>query len=76
MALVYEKIVAEDLELGTGTVSRTSPSGGTMTGNKINLSTFGAYGLATHADNTTALAAGLIAGDLYVTSTGILMVTY
>lgn len=40
MAVVYEKIVAEDLEIGTGTVTRTAPGGGTMIGTKINLSTF------------------------------------
>lgn len=33
-------------------------------------------GVLTYSDNTTALAAGLKAGDLYRTSTGILMITY
>lgn len=33
-------------------------------------------GLATYADNTAALAGGLVAGDFYCTSTGVLMVTY
>jgi hypothetical protein len=40
MSVVYEKIVAEDLELGTGSITLTSPSGGTMVGTKINLATF------------------------------------
>ena len=33
-------------------------------------------GLPTYADNTAALADGLVAGDFYRTSTGSLMVTY
>ena len=33
-------------------------------------------GLPTYADNTAALAGGLTAGQLYKTSTGVLMVTY
>lgn len=40
MAVVYEKIVAEDLELGYGTVSRTMPAGGSATGNKIGPQSF------------------------------------
>ena len=35
MAVTYEKIVKEDLELGFGTVDRTMPGGGTATGNKL-----------------------------------------
>jgi hypothetical protein len=36
MAVVYEKIVKEDLELGfDNAVSRTAPGGGTMTGSKL-----------------------------------------
>lgn len=33
-------------------------------------------GLATYADNAAATTGGLVAGDLYRTSTGVLMVTY
>ncbi len=33
-------------------------------------------GLSVYADNTAALAGGLVAGDVYRTSTGVLMVTY
>ena len=40
MPIPYEKIVAEDLNLGEGEVSVTNPQGGTMTGHKINISTF------------------------------------
>lgn len=38
---------------------------------KLNIS-----GLATYADNTAAIAGGLVAGDLYRTATGVLMVRY
>ncbi len=40
MAIIYETIVAEDLDLGHGTVSKHMPAGGTATGNRINLATF------------------------------------
>jgi len=40
MSIVYEKVVAEDLNLGVGSVTVTSPAGGTMTGSKINIRTF------------------------------------
>jgi hypothetical protein len=40
MSVVYEKIVAEDLELGFGSATRTAPGGGTMIGTKINTTTF------------------------------------
>lgn len=40
MAVVYEKIVAEDLELGRGTVSVTNPAGGNIAGSKIGIHTF------------------------------------
>jgi hypothetical protein len=33
-------------------------------------------GLSTFADNAAALAGGKVAGDLYVTATGVLMVTF
>lgn len=37
MAVPYEKIVAEDLNTGHGTVSVTNPGGGSLSGNKLNL---------------------------------------
>lgn len=40
MAVTFEKMVAEDMELGHGTVNRTMPAGGSAVGNKINLATF------------------------------------
>jgi hypothetical protein len=36
MSLKYEKILAEDLNLGVGSVNVTNPAGGVMTGNKVN----------------------------------------
>ena len=36
MAIRYEKIVKEDLNLGYGTVAITNPAGGSLVGNKIN----------------------------------------
>jgi hypothetical protein len=37
MAIIYEKAVLEDLNIGKGTVSVTNPAGGTMTGTKLGL---------------------------------------
>lgn len=40
MAIEYAKVVAEDLEIGHGTVSVPMPGGGTASGTRINLGTF------------------------------------
>lgn len=37
MSLVYEKIVQEDLDVGTSTVTVTNPSGGSLTGTQIGI---------------------------------------
>lgn len=37
MAAIYEKIVAEDLDVGTGTVTRHLPGGGTATASQLNI---------------------------------------
>lgn len=42
-AIIYEKAVAEDLDIGVGEVQKTDPGGGTLTGTRINLESF-AYG--------------------------------
>jgi hypothetical protein len=49
MAIIVETIMAEDLELGIAATSKTHPSGGTLNGTQISLSTLslsGAAGLA------------------------------
>jgi hypothetical protein len=40
MSLTYEKILAEDLDLGYGTRVVSNPAGGSMSGNKIGIHTF------------------------------------
>lgn len=51
---------------------------GTMAYQGLNpvVETIKAKSLSTYADNTTALAGGLVAGQFYKTSTGVLMVVY
>jgi hypothetical protein len=65
------------------TVHITGPPSATVTGKNLALlvgdASAGAIrfsGLTTYADNTAATGAGLIAGQLYRTSTGVVMVTY
>lgn len=41
MGIPYEKLVEEDLNLGSGAVDVTMPAGGTATGHKIGLHSFG-----------------------------------
>lgn len=73
MAVPYEKVVAEDLNTGTGTVSVTMPNGGSDTGNKINLATFALTGSASWTPGsiahdtqvtTTVTVTGAVVGDL------------
>lgn len=40
MSVPYERVVAEDINTGYGTVTVTMPAGGTATGNKVGLHTF------------------------------------
>lgn len=49
MALVYEKIVQEDLNTGTGAVTVTAPGGGTLAGTQIGLHSFAIGQAATTA---------------------------
>lgn len=56
MAVIVETLMAEDLELGAGTTSKTHPAGGTLNGHQISLSTFslvGAGGVAVTTSWTT-----------------------
>lgn len=67
MALRREKLVAEDLEIGTGTATRTADDGSTLTGNKIELDSFPNY----HADalNIGAATDAVTTAILELTST-------
>ena len=42
--IIVETAMAQDLELGTGTTSKTHPSGGVLNGHQISLSTFSTVG--------------------------------
>lgn len=55
MALKYEKIVAEDLNLGVGSVDVTNPAGGTLSGSKINQGTFTALAFAASRTSTQSI---------------------
>ncbi len=56
----YEKIVAEDLNTGFGTVDVTMPAGGTATGNKINQGSFPVLGFAAIGPGNQSLAASVV----------------
>lgn len=60
MSVPYELIVEEDLERGTGTVTRTMPAGGTAQGHKINPATFAALAFAADAIGSQSLAASTL----------------
>lgn len=49
MALVFEKVVTEDLNLGTGAVNVTAIGGGTLASTQINLASFAIGQAATTA---------------------------
>ena len=77
MAIPYELIVKEDLDLGVGTVSRTMPAGGTATGHQVNLSTLALVATATWSPGaildgdsatTTVTVAGVALGDIALAS--------
>lgn len=60
MAVKYEKVVAEDLNLGRGTVSVSMPAGGTATGTRIGLRTFVDAGVLVSALPAAAASAGML----------------
>lgn len=61
MSIPYEKIVAEDLHLGSGTVSVTMPGGGSATGHKVGLHSF--FG-ATYDPSDLAATIAAIGSDV------------
>lgn len=59
MALLYEKVVQEDLNVGTSTATITSPSGGSLTGTQIGLHSVAVGQVAWQTTwNPSAIAAG------------------
>ncbi len=58
MAVPYEKIVEEDLNLGSGEVTVTMPGGGSATGHKIGLQSFPTIGMAAARSTNQAIATG------------------
>jgi hypothetical protein len=60
MTLLYETLCGEDLELGTGTTTKTNPGGGTLPGTQVSISTLGLNGAGTQA-TTQVWAPGAIA---------------
>lgn len=53
MAVIVETLMAQDLELGTGTTSKTHPAGGTLNGHQISLSTLSVVGASGVANSKT-----------------------
>jgi hypothetical protein len=59
MALVYEKIVSEDFQLGTGAVNVTAPGGGTLASTAVGVHTFAVGGVkVTGTWNPSSIASG------------------
>lgn len=58
MSAIYERIVAEDLDIGTGTVQRHLPGGGTATGSQCHIGTFADPGVALAAIGAAAAHPG------------------
>lgn len=68
MALVFETLAAEDLDLGTGLVTKTNPGGGTITGTQLNVSALGLTGAGNRAVTAT-WDPGSVSPALSVTTT-------
>lgn len=68
MSLLYEKIVQEDLDVGTSTVTVTNPSGGSLTGTQIGIHSVavGQVGWTVTWDPGSIAAAGYEAEDVTV----------
>jgi hypothetical protein len=59
MAVVIETAMAQDLDLGVSTTSKTHQSGGTLSGHQISLSTLSTKG-ASGTSDTTSWDPGLV----------------
>jgi len=65
MAVIYERIVQEDLNIGVGNVEVTMPGGGTQTGTRISTISFPHVGFAAHLSVPVAVVPGsVIAPDV------------
>lgn len=62
--------------IGSSEKARITSSGNLGIGTTNPGSKLSVVGLSVYADNTAALAGGLVAGDMYMASTGVLMITY
>jgi hypothetical protein len=73
MAVTYEKIVAEDLDVGTGTVVRHMPGGGTANAQQVNIGSFADPGVTVAAIGLASDHPGQlrVVSDLTTTTTGI-----
>jgi hypothetical protein len=68
MTLLYETLAGEDLELGTGTTTKTNPQGGTLPSTQISISVLGINGASTQA-TVAAWTPGAIAAGQSVSTT-------
>lgn len=71
---VFPATMAETIVIGTGTGTQRFKID--STGKAFVLGAINVGAVPTYADNTTALAGGLVAGDVYKTSVGVLMITF
>lgn len=76
MAIPFERIVQEDINVGHGTVNVTMPGGGSAVGNKINYRTFADGGVLVAALPAASLVPGAIevVTDATVTTAGSIVV--
>ena len=67
MAVKYERIVEEDLNLGTGTVDVSMPGGGTVVGHRIGPHTFTALAFIASAAGGQFITGGAAAATVQLT---------
>jgi hypothetical protein len=63
MTLLYETLAGEDLELGTGTTTKTAPGGGSLPSTQISISTLGLNGAGTQATTQVWSPGSIAAGQ-------------